>query len=230
MTMAAGRNELGGLTREDSIGSSARGSAKPDAGAKTAPTTGPTTAEEPAARPSPSAAAAVPHRRRRSSLTRRILTLNLLALAIPVAGLLYLDQYRNTLVQQQLDLMENVAELFSGALATSGVVTGPAGDERLLPETTRSTVRRLADVSKTRARLFDQDGTLIADSSRLIGPGGQVEIEILPPPENDTLVVSLVRRLYDRVVALVPRGKPLPVYQEKAQQRAADYPEALQAL
>src|SRR5215831_10675159 len=100
-----------------------------------------------------------PRRRPRSSLTRRILTLNLLALAIPVAGLLYLDQYRNSLVQQQLDLMATEAELFSGALAASGVVTGPAGDERLLPETTRSTVRRLVDVSKTRARLFDQDGT-----------------------------------------------------------------------
>jgi hypothetical protein len=35
-------------------------------------------------------------RRRRSSLTRRILTLNVLALAIPVAGLLYLDQYRSS--------------------------------------------------------------------------------------------------------------------------------------
>ena len=126
--------------------------------------------------------------------------------------------------------MATEAELFSGALAASGVVTGPAGDERLLPETTRSTVRRLVDVSKTRARLFDQDGTLIADSSRLIGPGGQVEIEMLPPPENDTLLVSLVTRLYDSVVSLIPRGKPLPLYQERAQQRAADYPEALQAL
>ena len=44
-------------------------------------------------------------RRRRSSLTRRILTLNVLALAIPVAGLLYLDEYRSSLVQQQLDLL-----------------------------------------------------------------------------------------------------------------------------
>ncbi len=202
MTVAAERHELVGPTREESA-----------AAAPAAARTGP----------------AVP-RHRRSSLTRRILTLNLLALAIPVAGLLYLGEYRNSLVQQQLELMSTEAELFSGALAASGVVTGPAGDERLLPETTRSTIRRLVDVSKTRARLFDQDGALIADSSRLVGPGGQVEIEMLPPPENDSLVMSLVRRLYDGVVALIPRGKPLPVYQERPQQRAADYPEVLQAL
>jgi len=245
MTVEADRNQLGGLTRADSISGSPAASANTKAAsvagarqtaaaANAAPSAA--TAEtifpdEPAApATATSTAPALPRRRRRSSLTRRILTLNLLALAIPVAGLLYLDQYRNSLVQQQLDLMATEAELFSGALAASGVVTGPAGDERLLPETTRSTVRRLVDVSKTRARLFDQDGTLIADSSRLIGPGGQVEIEMLPPPENDTLLVSLVTRLYDSVVALIPRGKPLPLYQERAQQRAADYPEALQAL
>src|SRR5215470_17261662 len=229
MTVVAGRDHLRALVDQDSIGGPAnrnRGPsrapvARSSARAKQA-------SDEPAG--APAASAAIPQRRRRSSLTRRILTLNLLALAIPVAGLLYLDQYRNSLVQQQLDLMATEAELFSGALAASGVVTGPAGDERLLPETTRSTVRRLVDVSKTRARLFDQDGTLIADSSRLIGPGGQVEIEMLPPPENDTLLVSLVRRLYDSVVSLIPRGKPLPLYQERAQQRAADYAEALQAL
>ena len=248
MTVEADRNQLGGLTRADSISGSpaaSAASAKQTASAASAKQTtsaaanaaaSATTAEtifpdEPAApATAASAAPALPRRRRRSSLTRRILTLNLLALAIPVAGLLYLDQYRNSLVQQQLDLMATEAELFSGALAASGVVTGPAGDERLLPETTRSTVRRLVDVSKTRARLFDQDGTLIADSSRLIGPGGQVEIEMLPPPENDTLLVSLITRLYDSVVSLIPRGKPLPLYQERAQQRAADYPEALQAL
>src|SRR5579885_1603041 len=112
MTVAAERHELAGPTREESA------------------------AAPPAARTGP----AVP-RRRRSSLTRRILTLNLLALAIPVAGLLYLGEYRNSLVQQQLELMSTEAELFSGALAASGVVTGPAGDERLLPETTRSTTR-----------------------------------------------------------------------------------------
>ena len=67
----------------------------------------------------------------------------------------------------------------------------------LLTSTTRSTVRRLVDISKNRARLFDQTGALIADSARLIGPSGQLEIEMLPPKESDTLITRLVRRLYD---------------------------------
>jgi two-component system, OmpR family, sensor histidine kinase ChvG len=177
-------------------------------------------------RPSP---ATLP-RRRRSSLTRRILTLNVLALAIPVVGLLYLGEYRSSLVQQQLDLLRTEGELFSGALAASGVVTDPSGDEELLPETTRSTVRRLVDISKNRARLFDQTGALIADSQRLISPQGQFEIEILPPPESDTLITRLTRRLYDWVTGLLPQPKPLPLYRERADQAASDYPEVLQAL
>ena len=139
MTVAADRNQLGGLTRADSIG----GPGGAAADAKPAVAGDAILVDEPAAPAAEAISApapALPRRRPRSSLTRRILTLNLLALAIPVAGLLYLDQYRNSLVQQQLDLMATEAELFSGALAASGVVTGPAGDERLLPETTRSTV------------------------------------------------------------------------------------------
>src|SRR5262245_42513682 len=102
MSVAARRKDPPDLVYPDSTGSSAsadRGYAA-SSGARAKP------AEEPAEAPSPTAAsAAMPQRRRRSSLTRRILTLNLLALAIPVAGLLYLDQYRNSLVQQQLDLV-----------------------------------------------------------------------------------------------------------------------------
>lgn len=169
-------------------------------------------------------------RRRRSSLTRRILTLNVLALAIPVLGLLYLGEYRSSLVQQQLELLRTEGELFSGALAASGVVTDPSGGEELLPETTRSTVRRLVDISKNRARLFDQTGALIADSARLVSPAGQFEIEILPPPESDTLITRLTRRLYDWVTGLLPQRKPLPLYRERADQVAGDYPEVLQAL
>lgn len=169
-------------------------------------------------------------RRRRSSLTRRILTLNVLALAIPVLGLLYLGEYRSSLVQQQLDLLRTEGELFSGALAASGVVTDPSGGEELLPETTRSTVRRLVDISKNRARLFDDTGVLIADSARLISPQGQFEIEILPPPESDTLITRLTRRLYDWVTGLLPQRKPLPLYRERPDQVAGDYPEVLQAL
>jgi two-component system sensor histidine kinase ChvG len=45
----------------------------------------------------------VRRRRRTSPLLRRILTLNVLALIIPVVGLLYLDQYRDSLITAELE-------------------------------------------------------------------------------------------------------------------------------
>lgn len=166
-----------------------------------------------------------------SPLTRRILAVNMLALAIPVIGLLYLDSYRSSLVQSELELLQTEGKLFSGALAASGVVTGPMGDERLLPETTRQTVRRLVDVSKTRARLFAPDGALLADSFLLSGPGGLVEMQPLPPPEPDHgLVWTAVVHAYNWAVTLLPSGTRLPPYTESAIQTAADYEEVQKAL
>jgi two-component system sensor histidine kinase ChvG len=167
----------------------------------------------------------------RSPLTRRILAVNIIALAIPVVGLLYLDNYRQSLIQSELELLKTEAKLFSGALAASGVVTGPLGEERLLPETTRQTVRRLVDVSQTRARLFSPDGSLLADSFLLSGPGGVVEMQPLAPLNaDDSFLWRAILGAYDWIAGLLPNGAPLPRYTESPVQSAQDYGEVQKAL
>ncbi len=183
----------------------------------------------------PEAELPAPRRRRRkrgrlSPLTRRILALNVLAIAIPIAGLLYLDDYRNNLVESRLGALRTQAELFAGALGTSGVAIGPQGEEYLVPETVRHTVRRLVDVSKVRARLFDADGKLLADSFKLSGSSGQVEIRVLPPEDRRNLLGNLVADIYEWVVNQLPGRRSLPLYREAADQKAADYREAERAL
>jgi two-component system, OmpR family, sensor histidine kinase ChvG len=174
-----------------------------------------------------------PHRRPlwQSPLTRRILAVNIIALVIPVVGLLYLDNYRQSLIESELELLKTEAQIFSGALAASGVVTGPLGEERLLPETTRQTVRRLVDVSQTRARLFSPDGSLIADSFLLSGPGGVVEMQPLAPLDaDDSFLWRAVVGAYDWIAGLLPNGGPLPPYSESSVQSAQDYAEVQKAL
>jgi two-component system, OmpR family, sensor histidine kinase ChvG len=166
-----------------------------------------------------------------SPLTRRILAVNVIALFIPVVGLLYLDNYRQSLIESEQELLKTEAKLFSGALAASGVVTGPLGEERLLPETTRQTVRRLVDVSQTRARLFSPDGSLIADSFLLSGPGGVVEMQPLAPLDSDdSFLWRAVTGMYDWIAGLLPAGKPLQPYAESTVQSAQDYDEVQKAL
>jgi len=98
-----------------------------------------------------------------------------------------------------------------------------------MPEIARLTVRRMIDVSANRARLFDQEGALIADSKRL-GTAGQVEMELLAPPATESLASSLINGAYDWVTRLIPSGKEYLPYHESKPSQAADYPETLAAL
>jgi len=170
-------------------------------------------------------------RRRTSRLRRRILTLNVLALVIPIAGLLYLDQYRDNLIDTEFDALRTEGQLFAAALGEAGVTAGDQGDERLMPELARLTLRRMVEISKHRARLFGQDGALVADSLRLYTPGGQVEIEPLLPPEPESLFEKLMTDIYEWVLSLLPAGHRWPAYPaDSVDQRADSYPEAVQAL
>jgi two-component system, OmpR family, sensor histidine kinase ChvG len=166
-----------------------------------------------------------------SPLTRRILALNILALLVPVVGLLYLPTYRDSLVQSELGLLLVEGRLFAGALATGSVVSDPAGKDRLQPEKARQAIRRLVDPSQTRARLFLPDGIMIADSFLLSGPGGVVTITPLAPIDpNEGQLSRLATKAYDWVVSRLPSTRALPPYREAALQTADDYEEAAGAL
>lgn len=169
--------------------------------------------------------------RRTSPLLRRILTLNILALAIPVAGLMYLDQYRNSLVTTELESLKTEGQIFAVALGETGVTAGDFGDERLMPETARLILRRMVEISKNRARLYNTEGELVADSAVLLSPeGGLVQIEALDPPKPRSLFETLVNDLYDQVVALLPASRRWPLYHENNKARGDEYPEVLKAI
>ncbi len=177
-------------------------------------------------------------RRRSSPLTRRILAVNVLALAILVAGLLYLGEYRRSLVAAELAALRTQAETFAAALGEGVALTEAAtGREstgrKLEPRLARQMVRRLAATTGTRARLFADDGVLVADSRRLMGPGGAVEVEPLPPPPaggRTNAWLGDLLAIYDRVAELLPGLGTPPPYRENAEQKAADYEEVVLAL
>ncbi len=165
----------------------------------------------------------------RSPLTRRILALNVLVLAVPVLGLLHLEQYRDSLIEAELDALRTQARAFATTLAGSSVVVTQSGEEKLLAEGTRHAMRVLLSGSDIRARVFGPGGDLIADSFVLMGPGGQVTVEELPPPDPGGWMPDAVERAFDQALDYVP-ADDLPVYREAPRQRAAQYLEAERAL
>jgi two-component system, OmpR family, sensor histidine kinase ChvG len=176
------------------------------------------------ARAAEDAPAPRPPRRRsrgwRSPLVRRILTINVLVLAIPVLGLMHLDQYRDSLIAAEIDSLRIQARAFSLSLGSTAVVATQVGDERLLPEVTRNLMRVLLVDTGVRARIFARSGEILADSFVLGGPGGQVQIQALPPQREGGL--GLLRHLLSLATQWLPGKEGLPVYKEAPVQQAGD--------
>ena len=165
-----------------------------------------------------------------SPLTRRILTVNILPLALLVAGILYLDEYREGLIVAELAALETQAEIFAGALGEGAIGTRADGAQFVLPNVARPMLRRLTAPTRTRARVFDDDGTEVADSLFLAGQGGAVQVEALPPPDNSDVPTSAVNGIYDLFVALLPESERLPAFPGNLPLRASDLPIAAAAL
>jgi two-component system sensor histidine kinase ChvG len=169
-------------------------------------------------------------RRLISPLTRRVLAINVLALAIPVGGLLYLDEYKAGLVDAEFVALRTHGEIVAGALAEGAVTTDLSGKSEFLVERTRQMVRRLVEPTRVRARLFHAGGALMADSRMLIGSGGVVKVEDLPPPSAPDGVTEPIVDVYETVAAWFRSDDDLERYREFSEQRAQQYAEVQRAL
>jgi two-component system sensor histidine kinase ChvG len=165
-----------------------------------------------------------------SPLTRRILAVNVLALALLAGGFLYLGKYQASLVGQQIESLKTQGEVFAAALGEGAVLDSADEGEILLPDLARDMMRRLVEPTRARARLFDVNGEVLADSRVLRGPGDTVQVHELPAPKTAGPIMRLTDLIYDWVVGQLPRRTRYPVYRENASQRAEDYPEAIRAL
>jgi two-component system sensor histidine kinase ChvG len=137
---------------------------------------------------------------------------NVLPLALLALGFLYLGKFEASLVGQQIESLHMQGQIFAAALSEGAVLDSADEGEVLLPELSRQMMRRLVEPTRTRARLFDTQGRLIADSRLLRGPGDPVLVTELPPPKG--LLSRLADAMYDGYAALSPRGREPPLYEE----------------
>jgi two-component system sensor histidine kinase ChvG len=185
-----------------------------------------------------------------SSLTRRIVSLNLAGLVALVASILYLSQFRAGLIEARAQSLLVYAEIISEAIATSATVEGNAvtidpscllevkpgescgvpddfSDFPINPERVAPTLRRLIAPTKTRARIFDRDGGLIVDSRSLFGRGAVVPGGDLPP------LSAGKPNIFDRSIIAartwLNRGD-LPLYRELGPEGGRGYREVAQSL
>jgi two-component system sensor histidine kinase ChvG len=186
-----------------------------------------------------------------SSLTRRIVSLNIAGLLALVASILYLSQFRAGLIDARAQSLLVQAEIIAGAIAASATVetnaitidpdkladlktgeTVSAPDELsgldfpINPERVAPVLRRLISPTKTRARIYDRDGVLILDSRSLYGRGDVLRFE-LPPPSVEK--PGFAERTMIAVRTWLNRGD-LPLYTELGPENGNGYQEVAQSL
>src|SRR5580700_4027376 len=163
-----------------------------------------------------------------SPLTRRIIAVNVLPVALLAVGFLYLGKFEASLIGQQVESLRTQGEIFAAALGEGAVLDSADEGEILLPDLARQMMRRLVEPTRTRARLFDTQGKLIADSRLLRGAGVAVQVTELPPVEHKRLLSRTADAVYDWITEQLPSRRKYPVYRES--ETAESYSEALRAL
>ena len=148
-----------------------------------------------------------------------------------MAGLFFLGQYEENLINSEFQALTTEGEIFAGAPGQGAFGTRKDGKTILRPEIAGPMLRRLVLPTRTRARLFIADGSLLADSRVLLGPeGAAVQVIDLPPPDEEPGYTDFIVDLYEKVLTLLPGRRDLARFEERKDQIAGDYPEAVRAL
>jgi two-component system sensor histidine kinase ChvG len=186
-----------------------------------------------------------------SSLTKRIVFLNLAALAVLLSGILYLNQFRGGLIDARVESLLIQGRIIAGAIAASasvqtdsitidpekllelqtGETISPANDtletleSPIKPEVVAPLLRSLIQPTRTRARIYDRDGIMVLDSRHLYSGGQVVRFDLPPLKTNNEGMISRIGRLLNKWL----QRRDLPLYQEISG-RGIDYPEVAEAL
>jgi two-component system sensor histidine kinase ChvG len=185
-----------------------------------------------------------------SSLTRRIIVLNLAGLLVLVVGILYLNQWRAGLIDARVQSLRVQGEIISAAIAASATVDSDViqvNPDRLLelqsgnvsplsyfdpslqfpinPERVAPLLRNLITPTRTRARIYDQNGLLILDSDNIYARG-----EVLRQRTDAAAQESSpLWDWWNAIISWVP-GENFPRYQDYGADEGTRYPEVASAL
>ena len=171
------------------------------------------------------------------SLLRRIVASNLLGLLIVIFGLVYLSKFNSWLIDAKLEHLRAQSEIMAAAIdskATRSYLRGAPSSLEVLrndpfaelefsiqPERVTPLLTSLLEGTNNRARVYDVNGDLIADSARILRSGEIIRKPSEPREETKTFWTRVVRELL--------RSK-LDVYREIGDANGRSYPEVVAAL
>ena len=165
-----------------------------------------------------------------SKLTTTLYLIILLPIVIALIGFLYLDQYKNTLISQELSGLRRQADTLA-VMINKLEKDSASVIRRSLSMDSAMLLNPLAGRdSEVRIRLFQPDGTLLADTSGLSQFAPRVEVFRLPKFEKGLLFLEWIQDIKKQILDVFAFEKAYPLYIEKVNISAIEFEEVLNAL
>jgi two-component system sensor histidine kinase ChvG len=188
-----------------------------------------------------------------SSLTRRIVVLNLAGLCALFLGFVYLNQFREGLIEARVQSLLTQGHIIAASVAASATIDTDAisvDPDKLLqlqageslglneetqsplefsinPERVAPLLRRLVTPTRTRARVFDREGLLMLDSRNFYSRGDILRFDL--PPISQAEDQTLLERTWSLFKNRLGRAD-LPTVDEAGSGSGRNLPEVVRAL
>lgn len=139
----------------------------------------------------------------RSPLARKIITFNLMALILLVAGVLYLNPFRDSLVQQRENALVAQTRLIATMIETGQPADGSAADTSAAAD---RVVRNATDSLAKGVELFiyDKDGLQIA---RTVGNAQITPLSGEKGPGRNTVITGFLNWVWDGISGVLAPGR-----------------------
>lgn len=176
------------------------------------------------------------------TLLRRIIASNLLGLGILLMGLTWLIQFNSWLIDAKIDHLRAQSHILAAAIASKARLDNDAIDAggdplrdnpfaalefSIQPEIIVPLLPTLLEKTTNRARVYDVNGVLIADSSQILRPESIVPIKPNGKPPGRK---PKTENNWTRLVQWLMISSDLRVYKEIGRANGRFYPEVQEAL
>lgn len=173
--------------------------------------------------------------RRITGLTLRIIAVNAIALVILLIGVLYLGQYQRNMIEARLETFKVEIQLLSAALSEVVIKENQQGygnDSSLsLNETLASSmVETMSRSMNKRIRIYDGDGDIIIDSSKIGGSADHAPFLDMDSGRRSLYTIEILKSLTAFIIDFLPDRKILPRFPENELLHTHDFINTQEAM
>jgi two-component system sensor histidine kinase ChvG len=170
------------------------------------------------------------NRKRVSLLSLRIFVIVIFPTAIFFIGLLHIDQYRQTVLQSEIDALYRQGNTLAQAIAFTDSRYTEEARRRLSELTMQRVAQIITSLPDARIRVFLPDGNLVNDSFRNTNLA-QPRITLTPQQGGaDQGLTEYGRSFLSWLSSLLSLNDEYPVYIESPTKQAEDFPAVITAL